>query len=177
MYSIGSPSNSLKIFTDAPNYFHPGRSATFKIGINIIANFGEIHPEITEFYGLKSSVFGFEIFPDKIPIPKNNKTARPMLKTASLQAVTREFAFIVDNLLESEKVIQAAKSADKKLITDIMIYDIYEGKNIPEGKKSIAIKVTIQPNLESLTDKDLEQISSNIIEVIKTKLSGTLREV
>jgi|TARA_B110000977_G_scaffold11046_1_gene14390 phenylalanyl-tRNA synthetase beta chain len=177
LYSIGSPSNSLKIFTDAPNYFHPGRSATFKIGINIIANFGEIHPEITEFYGLKSSVFGFEIFPDKIPIPKNNKTARPMLKTASLQAVTREFAFIVDNLLESEKVIQAAKSADKKLITDIMIYDIYEGKNIPEGKKSIAIKVTIQPNLESLTDKDLEQISSNIIEVIKTKLSGTLREV
>ena len=100
-----------------------------------------------------------------------------MLKTASLQAVTREFAFIVDNLLESEKVIQAAKSADKKLITDIIIYDIYEGKNIPEGKKSIAIKVTIQPNLESLTDKDLEQISSNIIEVIKTKISGTLREV
>ena len=120
---------------------------------------------------LKSSVFGFEIFPDKI----NTQATfyiRPMLKTASLQAVTREFAFIVDNLLESEKVIQAAKSADKKLITDIMIYDIYEGKNIPEGKKSIAIKVTIQPNLESLTDKDLEQISSNILEVIKTKLSS-----
>ena len=67
--------------------------------------------------------------------------------------------------------------SDKKLITDVMIYDIYEGKNIPEGKKSIALKVTIQPNLESLTDKDLEQISSNIIEVIKTKHSGTLREV
>jgi phenylalanyl-tRNA synthetase beta chain len=174
--SIGIPKNSLKVYSDAPHYFHPGRSATFKIGQTIIANFGQIHPEINEFYGLKFPIIGFEIFPDNIPIPKKNKTARPMLKVATLQSVTREFAFIVDNLMESEKLVQVAKSSDKTLISDVVIYDIYEGDKIPNGKKSIAIKVVIQPVDETLTDKDLERISSDLITAVNKKLSGTLRE-
>ena len=174
--SIGVPKNSLKVYTDAPHYFHPGRSATFKIGQTIIANYGEIHPEITNFYGLKSSLFGFEIFPNNIPTPKKNKTARPMLKVVSLQSVTREFAFIVDNSIESEKLIQVAKSSDKTLISDVIIYDVYEGDKIPSGKKSIAIKVIIQPIDETLTDKDLERISSDLIADVNKKLSGALRE-
>ena len=176
LYSIGVPKNSLKVYSDAPHYFHPGRSATFKIGQTIIANFGQIHPEINDFYGLKFPIIGFEIFPDNIPIPKKNKTARPMLKVATLQSVTREFAFIVDNLMESEKLIQVAKSSDKTLISDVIIYDIYEGDKIPNGKKSIAIKVVIQPVDETLTDKDLERISFDLITAVNKKLSGTLRE-
>ena len=99
-----------------------------------------------------------------------------MLKVATLQSVTREFAFIVDNLMESEKLIQVAKSSDKTLISDVIIYDIYEGDKIPNGKKSIAIKVVIQPVDETLTDKDLERISFDLITAVNKKLSGTLRE-
>jgi phenylalanyl-tRNA synthetase beta chain len=174
--SIEVPKNSLKVYTDAPHYFHPGRSATFKIGQTIIANYGEIHPEIISFYGLKSSLFGFEIFPNNIPTPKKNKTARPMLKVVSLQSVTREFAFIMDNSIESQKLIQVAKSSDKTLISDVIIYDVYEGDKIPSGKKSIAIKVIIQSIDETLTDKDLEKISSDLIADVNKKLSGALRE-
>ena len=176
LHSIGVPNNSLKIYSDAPSYFHPGRSATFKIGPNLIANFGEIHPELNDFYGFRLPIMGFEIFPENIPIPRKNKTARAMLKVASLQPVTREFAFILDALMETEKLIQVAKSVDKKLISDIIIYDIYKGKKIPLGKKSVAIKVVIQPDIETLTDKNLEQISSDIIKIVNEKLSGILRE-
>ena len=174
--NIGAPKNSFKVYGDAPDYFHPGRGATLKIGQTIIANFGEVHPEINNFYGIKYPIFGFEIFPDNIPRPKKNKTARPMLKTVALQAVTREFAFIVDYLIDSEKIIQVAKSVDKILISDVIIYDVYEGDKIPSGKKSIAIKVIIQPISESLTDKNLEKISSDLIEAIDKKLSGSLRQ-
>ena len=175
--SIGVPKNRLKINSDTPNYFHPGRSATFKIGPNLIANFGELHPELNEFYGFRSSIIGFEIYPDNIPIPKKNKTARTMLKMASLQKVTREFAFIIDIPVETEQLIQVAKSVDKKLISDVIIYDIYKGEKIPLGKKSVAIKVLIQPDDETLTDQDLEKISSEIIKAVFKKLSGTLREI
>ena len=99
-----------------------------------------------------------------------------MLKVVSLQSVTREFAFIVDNSIESEKLIQVAKSSDKTLISDVIIYDVYEGDKIPSGKKSIAIKVIIQPIDETLTDKDLERISSDLIADVNKKLSGALRE-
>ena len=176
LHSIGVPNNSLKIYSDTPSYFHPGRSATFKIGPNLIANFGEIHPELNDFYGFRLPIMGFEIFPENIPIPRKNKIARTMLKVVSLQPVTREFAFILDALMETEKLIQVAKSVDKKLISEIIIYDIYKGERIPLGKKSVAMKVVIQPDKETLTDKNLEQISSDIIKIVNEKLSGVLRE-
>ena len=177
MDAIGVPKNSLKIFQDAPVYFHPGRSAVFKIGQNIIANFGEIHPEIGDFFGLNKSAIGFEIFYENIPLPKRNKISRPMLKISNLQPVTREFAFLIDIEIESERICQIAKSVNKDLITDVIILDVYYGEKIPQNMKSIAIKVTIQPIQETLTDAELEKISSEIINNIKNKLSGSLREM
>ncbi len=175
--AIGVPKNSLKIFQDAPAYFHPGRSAVFKIGQNIIANFGEIHPEIVNNFGLNKSAIGFEIFYENIPMPKRNKISRPMLKNSNLQPVTREFAFLIDDEIESERVCQVAKSINKDLITDVMILDVYKGEKIPKDMKSIAIKVTIQPVQETLTDTALEEISTNLINAIVRKLSGSLREI
>ncbi len=175
--TIGVSKNSLKIFQDAPSYFHPGRSAVFKIGQNIIANFGEIHPEIVDFFGFTKSAIGFEIFYENIPLPKRNKISRPMLKISNLQPITREFAFLIDEAIESEKVCQVAKSIDKDLITDVIILDVYKGEKIPQKKKSIAIKVTIQPVQETLTDTELEELSSNLINAIDKKLSGFLREI
>ena len=177
MDAIGVPKNSLKISQDAPSYFHPGRSAVFKIGKNIIANFGEIHPEIGDALGFNNSPIGFEIFYENIPLPKRNKISRPMLKISNLQPVTREFAFIINEEIESEKVCQVAKSINKDLITDVTILDIYYGEKIPQNMKSVAIKVTIQPIQETLTDSVLEEISANIINSIEKKLSGSLREI
>ena len=99
-----------------------------------------------------------------------------MLKLLTLQSVTREFAFVIDEDMDSEKLIQVAKSINKNLIKDVFIYDVYKGNKIPVGKKSIAIKVLIQPIHETLTDEDLENISSDLIDAINNKISGTLRE-
>ena len=174
--AIGLPQNSLKVFKDTPTYYHPGRSAVFKIGQTVIANLGEIHPEINDFFGFKNPVIGFEIFHENIPFPKRNKTSRSMLKLITLQPVTREFAFIIDEAMDSDKLIQVAKSTNKDLIKDVLIYDVYKGNKIPIDKKSIAIKVFIQPIHETLTDTDLEKISSDLIAVVNKKLSGTLRD-
>jgi len=173
--AIGVNISSLQTYEDTPSYFHPGRSAVLKIGQKLIANLGEIHPEIIDFYGFEKSILGFEIFYENIPIPKKIKISRPMLKTSPLQAVTREFAFVIDETTPAEKLAQIARSTNKDLIKDVLIFDVYKGENIPEGKKSIAIKVIIQPHLETLTDDDLEKISSDLIKVVDTKLSGFLR--
>jgi len=175
--AIGAPPNSLKVDEGAPDYFHPGRSAVFKIGKSLIANFGEIHPEIIDYFGLNKHVIGFEIFYENLPIPKRNKISKPMLKTSNLQMVTREFAFLLDDKIKAEKVCQVAKSVNKDLIKDVIILDIYKGEKIPPDTKSMAIKVIIQPVQETLTDAALEKISANLINAIEKKLSGSLREV
>ena len=173
--AIGANVNSLQTYENTSGYFHPGRSAVLKIGQKLIANLGEIHPEILDFYGFEKSILAFEIFYENIPMPKKVKVSRPMLKMSPLQSVTREFAFVIDETTPAEKLVQIAKSTNKDLIKEVLIFDVYKGENIPKGKKSIAIKIIIQPNLETLTDDDLEKISSDLINVIDTKLSGSLR--
>jgi phenylalanyl-tRNA synthetase beta chain len=173
--AIGTNINSLQIYENTSGYFHPGRSAVLKIGQKLIANLGEIHPGISDFYGFEKSILAFEIFYENIPMPKKVKVSRPMLKMSPLQSVTREFAFVIDETTPAEKLAQIAKSTNKDLIKEVLIFDVYKGENIPKGKKSIAIKIIIQPNLETLTDDDLEKISSDLINVIDTKLSGSLR--
>ena len=172
---IGVNINSLQTYEKTPSYFHPGRSAVLKIGPILIAHIGEIHPRIIDFYGFEKSILAFEIFNENIPIPKKVKVSRPMLKMSPLQSITREFAFVIDETTPAEKLAQIAKLTNKDLIKDVLIFDVYKGKNIPDGKKSVAIKIVIQPNLETLTDDDLEKISSNLIDVIETKLLGSLR--
>ena len=173
--AIGANINSLQTYENTSGYFHPGRSAVLKIGQKLIANLGEIHPGISDFYGFEKSILAFEIFYENIPMPKKVKVSRPMLKMSPLQFVTREFSFVIDETTPAEKLAQIAKSTNKDLIKEVLIFDVYKGENIPKGKKSIAIKIIIQPNLETLTDDDLEKISSDLINVIDTKLSGSLR--
>ncbi|MDC3140436.1 phenylalanine--tRNA ligase subunit beta [Alphaproteobacteria bacterium] len=173
--AIGANINSLQTYENTSDYFHPGRSAVLKIGQKLIANLGEIHPGILDFYGFEKSILAFEIFYENIPMPKKVKVSRPMLKMLPLQSVTREFAFVIDETTPAEKLVQIAKSTNNDLIKEVLILDVYKGENIPNGKKSIAIKIIIQPNQETLTDDDLEKISSDLINVIDTKLSGSLR--
>ncbi len=172
----GAPSEGAPVSRDAPDYYHPGRSGAIRLGPNVLAYFGEIHPAILEEMDIKTPLCGFEIMLQNIPAPhKKGGTARPMLRLEPLQPVQRDFAFLLDTNIEADTLIRAVKSADKALIQDAAIFDIYSGKGVQEGKKSVALSVTIQPREQSLTDKDLEALAQKITDSVVQKTGGTLR--
>lgn len=173
--AIGAPAANAQVRTDAPEYFHPGRSATLNLGKNKIAQFGEIHPAILEEMDIKGPVVGFEIFLGNVPEAKKKGTEKQLLALNPLQPLSRDFAFIVDSAVKSEDVIRAAKTADKKLIKDAYIFDVYEGKGVEDGKKSLALSVSIQPTDKTLTDEDIETLSQEIIGNVNAKTGGVLR--
>ena len=173
--ACGAPAKNAQISKDAPDYYHPGRSGVLRLGKNIIAQFGEIHPAILDKMGVKNTVVGFEVFLENIPAPRKKSTARSLLQLSSLQPLSRDFAFIVKNEINADDVLRAAKSADKKLITDAEIFDIYVGKGVDEGHKSLALNITIQPVTATLTDEELEELMNNVIDAVANKCGGVLR--
>src|SRR6185437_13154946 len=136
---------ALQIVPGGANWLHPGRSATIKIGPqNILGYFGELHPRTLEALGADGPLLAFEVILDRIPDARQKSTrAKPVLELSAFQPVSRDFAFIVD----------------RKLITDVTVFDVYEGKGIDDGKKSIAIAVTIQPREKTLTDQEIDAIA------------------
>ncbi len=174
--AMNCPTDNLQIVREAPEYFHPGRSGALKMGKNIIAYFGEIHPQIIDDIDVKSPVVGFEIFIDNIPTARKKKsTAKKVLQLSQFQPVNRDFAFIVDENVLAWDIERAAKSSDKKFITSVNIFDVYQGKGVEEGKKSIAINVTLQPIEKTFTDEEIEQISTKIIDNVSKKTGASLR--
>jgi len=171
----GVATANLQITTEAPGYYHPGRSGIMRQGKNILAQFGEIHPAILEKLDLKQNISGFEVYLDNIPKARAKGTARKLLKLEPLQAVNRDFAFIVNANIKADDVAKSAFAADKKLIIAADIFDIYAGKGIEEGKKSVAINMTIQPKDKTLTDEDLEELSEKVIANVHKKTGGLLR--
>ncbi len=173
--ACGAPSANAQVTRDAPSYYHPGRSGALRLGPNVLAYFGEIHPAILDEMGIKTPVSGFEVFIQNVPEPKKKSTEKSFLKIEPLQAVSRDFAFLVDAKVNAEDILKSAKAADKDLITDAYIFDIYTGKGVDPGKKSVAIAVTLQPREKSLTDAELEEISRKIVGAVIAKTGGTLR--
>lgn len=173
--ACGAPSSNAQVTRDAPDFYHPGRSGVLRLGKNVIARFGEIHPALLEEMGIKQKVTGFEVFLGNLPTAKKKGTAKPKLELSSFQPVARDFAFIVDKKTEANDLIRAIKGTDKKFIQDVSVFDVYEGKNVEEGKKSIALNVILQPVDKTLTEEDLEAISSKIIENVASKTGGSLR--
>ncbi len=172
---IGAPVANLQTTYEAPSYFHPGRSAALRMGKDILGVFGEIHPAILEELDIDQAVVAFEINLESIPNPRKKGTAKKMLKLSSLQPISRDFAFIVDLDVEAEALIKAAKTADKKLITDARIFDIYDGKGVEPGKKSVALSVIMQPEDQTLTDKEIEGVGQKVIDAVSQKTGGSLR--
>lgn len=166
---------SVQITRDAPAYYHPGRSGALKQGPNVLAYFGEIHPGVADALDIETPVAGFEVFLQNIPESKKKGTERPLLKLDPLQEVNRDFAFLVDEKTEADVLVKAAKSADKNLIKDAYVFDVYKGKGVEPGKKSIALNVTIQPKDKTLTDAELEGLAKTIIEAVIGKTGGSLR--
>lgn len=168
--------DNVPISTDAPSWYHPGRSGVFRLGKNVIAVFGEIHPALCEKYDLDMPVCGFEVFVDNLPAVKVKATAtKPKLELSSLQPVNRDFAFIMAQDVPANKLVRAAESADKNLIVSVRLFDVYQGKGVEEGKKSMAITVTLQPFEATLTDAEIEGVSQKIIANVEKQTGGTLR--
>lgn len=173
--AAGMNASSLQVSRDAPAWYHPGRSGVFKLGHNVIARFGEIHPATLEALDIKGPIVGFEVMLEAIPQAKKKGPARPLLTLATLQPVERDFAFILDLKIESGELIRAIKGSDKDLISNVEIFDVYVGKGVPDGKKSVAASVTLQPRSQTLTDAEIEAVGKKIIDAVAAKTGGILR--
>jgi len=175
--AAGAPMQALQIVSGGANWLHPGRSGTIQIGPqNILGYFGEMHPRTLEALGVDGPVIAFEVILDRIPEAKQKPTrAKPVLELSPFQPVARDFAFIVDRKVKAGDLVRAAQAVDKKLITDVSVFDVYEGKGIDEGKKSIAIAVTLQPREKTLTDQEIDAVAGKILAEVAKKTGGVLR--
>ncbi len=171
----GGP-EALQVVADAPAWYHPGRSGCLKLGNKVVAWFGEIHPRVLQAMDVKGPVVAFELLLDVVPLPKARPTkARPLLKASPFQAVERDFAFILDSTVAAAAVVKAARDADKALITDVALFDLFEGAALGAGKKSLAIAVTLQPTDKTLTDADIEAVANRIVDNVARATGGVLR--
>ncbi len=170
----GAPVANLQVSRDAPDYYHPGRSGSLRLGANVLAYFGEIHPAVLDDMKVKGPVAAFEAFLNNAPAPKKKGSARSLLQLSPFQPVQRDFAFVIDDKLDADAIIKATRSADK-MITAVEIFDIYKGKGVEDGKKSVAINVIIQPNDKTLSDAEIETIAKKIIETVIAKCGAILR--
>ena len=175
--AAGAPMAALQIVPGGPGWFHPGRSGTIQIGPqNVLGHFGELHPRVLAALDAEGPLVAFEVVLDGIPLPKAKPTrAKPPLLLSPFQPVSRDFAFIVDRAIKAGDIVRTAQSADRKLITDVTVFDVYEGKGIDPGKKSVAIAVTIQPRDKTMTDEDIEALAAKIVAEIGKRNGGTLR--
>jgi phenylalanyl-tRNA synthetase beta chain len=165
---------SAPITQGAPGWYHPGRSGTIAMGPKIIAQFGELHPKVLAAFDLKVPAAGFEIFLDAIPDAKSKGKAKPLFQPSPYQAIERDFAFVVDAKLAAGEIVKAVKMADRALIDAVTVFDVYEGKGVTEGKKSVAIAVRIQPKDATLTEVEIEALAQKII-AATLKIGATLR--
>jgi phenylalanyl-tRNA synthetase beta chain len=156
-------------------WYHPGRSGTLALGPKVIAYFGELHPKVLAEFGLKSPAAAFEIVFDAIPEAKSKGKARTAFSPSPYQAVERDFAFVVDAKVTAEEIVRAAKAAERALIETVSVFDVYEGKGVPEGKKSLAIAVRLQPIDKTLTDAEIEEIAQKIVAAVAKATGASLR--
>ncbi len=160
----------------APSWYHPGRSGALKLGPKALAYFGELHPRVLAAFDIKGPAAAFEIFLEAIPEPKTRAgKTRGALEASDFPAVERDFAFVIDSSVTAEAVIRAAKSVDRKLIESVGVFDLYEGKSIGEGQKSLAISVRLQPMDKTLTEPEIESVAEKIVAAVTKATGGSLR--
>jgi phenylalanyl-tRNA synthetase beta chain len=173
--AIGAPAK-VQILRDGPAWFHPGRHGRICLGPKkMLGIFGEVHPRILQALDVKGPAVAFTLYPGEIPLPRKTSASRGALDISDLQAVERDFAFVVDTQTEALTLINAAAGADKALIEDVRVFDAFSGGNLGEGKKSLALTVRLQPRDKTLTEADIEAVSAKIIEKVTKATGGVLR--
>jgi phenylalanyl-tRNA synthetase beta chain len=163
---LGAPVASLQVAEDeAGAWWRPGRHGRVKLGAkSVLADFGEIHPRVLRDLDVEPGFIGFEVYLEAIPEPKKKAVkTRPAVKLSPFMPLTRDFAFVVDRATPAGELARAVMSADRTLITEARVFDVYEGTGIPDGKKSVAIEAIIQPTERTLTDAEIEALSARII--------------
>jgi phenylalanyl-tRNA synthetase beta chain len=171
--AAGAPITNIQASADPPSWYHPGRAGRLRLGPTELGHFGELHPDVLEAFELKGPVAAFEVFIDAVRLPRAGR--RPPLQLSVFQPVERDFAFIVDADLPAETLLRAARAADRKLVTEIRLFDVYAGKGLPQGKKSLAISVTLQPQDATLTDAEIEALSKRLVAAVEKATGGSLR--
>jgi phenylalanyl-tRNA synthetase beta chain len=172
--AMGSTMNAPLKQGAAP-WYHPGRSGTLALGTRTLAWFGEIHPKILSTFDLKGPVAAFELVLDAVPDSRVKSKARAPFAPSPFQASERDFAFAVDATVTADEIVRAAKGVDRGLIERVDVFDLYEGKGVPEGKKSLAISVRIQPKDRTLTDTEIEAIGQKIVAAVSKATRAVLR--
>ncbi len=148
----------------------------FRLGADVLGTFGELHPSLLEALDVSGPLVAFELVLDRVPEPKAKPTkVKPLLELSPFQPVKRDFAFLVGREVAAADVLKAAQGVDKKLITDVSVFDVYEGAGVAEDKKSVAIEVTLQPRERTLTDVEIEAVAAKIVADVSKKTGAALR--
>ncbi|HEV2553834.1 MAG TPA: phenylalanine--tRNA ligase subunit beta [Bosea sp. (in: a-proteobacteria)] len=174
---LGVPVGGLQVVPGGPAWAHPGRSATLRFGPKgVIGAFGELHPRILKALDVKGPLVAFEIHLDALPLPKYKPTkVKPKLALSGFQPVTRDFAFIVDQATAAGEMVKSAQNADRALISDVSVFDLYEGQGVEPGKKSVALAVTLQPVEKTLTEAEIEAVGAKIVAEMAKRYGAALR--
>ncbi|GAB5435262.1 phenylalanine--tRNA ligase subunit beta [Falsiruegeria mediterranea] len=173
--AIGAPAK-VQILRGAQDWWHPGRHGKICLGPKkVLGVFGELHPRVLQAMDIKGSAVAFTIWPDEVPMPRKSGASRGALELRDLQAVERDFAFVVDEDVEALTLVNAASGADKAMIEEVRVFDEFIGGSVGEGKKSLAITVRLQPTEKTLKEKDIEAISDKIVAKVTKATGGALR--
>jgi phenylalanyl-tRNA synthetase beta chain len=177
--AMGAPAK-VQILRGGDGWWHPGRHGLICLGPKkILGIFGEVHPKILAAFGIKGAVMAFTLWPEEIPLPRTKTASRGALEVSDLQSVDRDFAFVVDARVEALTLVNAAAGADKKLISGVSVFDEFSGAaaeaQMGEGKKSIALSVRLQPQDKTLTEEEIEGVTTKIIEKVSKATGGFLR--
>jgi phenylalanyl-tRNA synthetase beta chain len=173
--AMGAPTR-VQILRGAPDWWHPGRHGMICLGPKkVLGIFGEVHPKILTAMDVKGPAMAFTLWPAEVPLPRKAGATRAALKISDLQAVERDFAFVVDADVEALTLVNAAMGADKVLIEDVRVFDEFIGGSLGEGKKSLAITVRLQPSEQTLKDADIEAVGVKVIEKVTKATGGVLR--
>jgi len=173
--AIGAPAK-VQILRGAEGWWHPGRHGRICLGPKkVLGVFGELHPKVLREMEIKGTAVAFTIWPDEVPVAKSKSATRSALASNDLQAVERDFAFVVDEKVEALTLMNAAAGADKALIADVRVFDEFVGGSLGEGKKSLALTVRLQPVEATLKEADIEAVSAKIVEKVTKATGGALR--
>ncbi|WP_323013449.1 phenylalanine--tRNA ligase subunit beta [Devosia sp.] len=174
--ALGYDIDKMQVLAEPAPWSHPGRGGRLAQGPKTIAWFGELHPAWAAELDIEGPVAAFELDLDALPEPRRKPTrTKPALNLSALMPVTRDFAFVVDRAVSAGAVLRAARGADKTLISDVTVFDVFEGPHVGEGKKSLAIAVTLQPQERTLTDEEIDKVSAAIIAAVIKTSGGVLR--
>ena len=174
--AVGLDIDKVQLVAEPASWSHPGRGGRIQLGPkNSIGWFGELHPALLAEFDLVGPVAAFEVDLDAVPEPRRKTRSKPALNLSDLMPLSRDFAFVVDRDVPAAAILKAARGADKALITAVDVFDVFEGALVGEGRKSVAIAVTLQPQEKTLTDEEIEKVSAGIVGAVVKATGGVLR--